>query len=226
VDQIQQLNQFRNKIYITKEKIMNKSFKNHYKQKLMESLLNEAPQKFKFPGLGGQKPDFTIPHPSERPRRPHDAERGPGGTIDSDGGSYWMPRLSDLPAHQQQQLRRLGLVDNSRVRVLSDGSVVFKDLRGRLRYMKPDGTVSPHVLPKGVKIDGVTIGGAAGAAGLIIIGQDSYGNPIYFDPSNGSSHTVTPDTPNEGLPPAGPDQPHDPYYNPIGWQSQNDNPSM
>jgi hypothetical protein len=28
------------------------------------------------------------------------------------------------------------------------------------------------------------------------------------------------------FPEAGPNQPYDPYYNPIGWQSQNDDPSM
>ena len=197
---------------------MNKSYKEYYKRRLVESIFNDSKKlnedwsdwwRWIF---GGETPN---PTPSRRPGRP--IEIAPGGALDIDmtDPDYW-PGIDDLPGHVQTPLRKrfpdaYGPGGGDRVFRPLPGGKGWKFRIGKQEYMiTPSGNI--FELPPGFRLPalGVTI-----PAGLL--GYDAMGNPVYADPGTGAPVMTQPiEGSPEGLPPFGREHPYDPYYNPAG----------
>lgn len=194
---------------------MNKSYKEYYKRRLVESILNDSKNLNEdwWRRFFGSTP---TPHstPSRRPGTPYTP--GPGGTLDIDptDPDTW-PGIDDLPSNIAAPIRKrfpdsYGPGGENRVFRPLNGGRGWQFRVGKKEYLiTPNGRI--YDLPPGFRVPAL---GAPIAPGLL--GYDGNGNPVYADPGTGAPTTVAPaDTP-EGLPPFGREYPYDPYYNPAG----------
>ena len=196
---------------------MNINYKEFYKRRLVESILNDHKNLNEawWNPFDWFKTAPKDPYPNFPSRRPYEPDTpGPGGTIDTNprDPNNW-PGLGDLPARFQDPIRKrfpdsYGPGGEDRIFRPTGNGYTFK-IGKKTYYINSDGRIVE--LPPGFKFP--AIGGAIPAG---LLGYDANGNPIYLDPS-GNPAVVSPENaPTEATPGFGREFQYDPYYNPAG----------
>ena len=181
---------------------MNLSFKNYYKQRLMENLLKENNHLHEVNKgifhLFGKNPirDYFSPSqpalPTRRPRGAQPDPVGPGGTVDIDPNNPGNYEIWDnLPDSVRQRFPKIprGFGRDSLIHP-GPGGWWVRDDQGRwfwLWEVAPAGTGQGlrGPFPKGFKPGPGVLGGTIAGNGFIIVGTDSFGNPIFYNPETG-----------------------------------------
>ena len=194
---------------------MNINYKEFYKIRLVESILNDHKnlnESWWNPFKWGDNAPKVDPLPSRRPYAPD--RPGPGGTVDIDDyePQNW-PGIGDLPPNLQGPIRKrfpdsYGVGGEDRI-FKPVGSGYYFSVGKKSYYIDSSGRI--HDLAPGFRLPAL---GVAVPAGLL--GYDANGNPIYAGP-DGAPVVVSPsNAPTESTPGFGREFQYDPYYNPAG----------